>query len=206
MLIDGGRGPLLAAIISALIPLVFSVNIKISNLTIKVKPYIIPLVILIFSSGFFVLFLVESGYTTHTFNRLLAFTQLGMGDSVEVRVQSYTHAIKYWNQAPFWGFGIGSWPVLYDSMDLRSYPHNIFLEILVELGLVGVVLFSAFILKACSYVAPLKSIADKQISITLLMLISFTLINAMISGDIPDNRDLFACIGLMPAALYWRNP
>ncbi len=43
------------------------------------------------------------------------------------------------------GYGIGSFNIIYNGEDGRGYPHNIFLEIWFELGVIGFLLFSVFI-------------------------------------------------------------
>ena len=40
-------------------------------------------------------------------------------------------------QGFFIGFGIGSFGVMYDGIDQRQFPHNIFIEAWFELGLIG---------------------------------------------------------------------
>lgn len=205
LLIGGGRGPLLAAILSALIPLAFAVRISLARKTIRFRQYVVPMLMIITVSLLLFTYIINTGQITQTFGRLLVLTQVGMGDSVGARLQHYEHAIEYWKQAPIFGHGIGSWPVINDGIDMRGYPHNIILEILVELGMAGVFIALLILLYALSFLAPLKSIGDQPLKVLLIMLTVYMLLNSMVSGDIPDNRLLFACIGLMPAAVYMKD-
>lgn len=120
----------------------------------------------------------------------------------QLRIKFIKNSLEFWSDAPFLGFGIGSWPVLYNDVDKRQYPHNILLEILVELGLVGLFLFIALIIYSFSFFLPFNSIGYYPMKILILMLFFNTLLNSMVSGDIPDNRLLFFSIGLMPSAIY----
>jgi hypothetical protein len=45
----------------------------------------------------------------------------------------------------FVGYGTSSYPVLSFNKDIRSYPHNFILELIVENGLIGFVLYSFFL-------------------------------------------------------------
>lgn len=205
LLAAGGRGPLLATVLSALIPFIFAIHLNLKRKTVRVRNYVVPMLIIgIVAISLFVC-LAETGHMTQTYSRLLVLNQAGMGDSAGARLQHYTHAIQYWKQAPIFGYGIGSWPIINDGIDMRGYPHNIILEILVELGLIGLLIFFSLIIYALLLLAPVKSIGDEPIKLSLLMLMVYVLLNSMVSGDIPDNRLLFSCIGLMPAIIYGRE-
>lgn len=202
LLIGGGRGPLLAAGISVVIPLVFSVGISLKRQAIIIKRKAIPMLIIVLVFIMLIVYIVESGQITQTINRLLVLTEDDRGASAGARLQYFADAFEYWKEAPILGYGIGSWPIINSGIDKRSYPHNIILEILVELGFIGVVLFLTLIFYAFSFLSPLKSLGDQPIKTLLMMLIVYMLINSMVSGDISDNRLLFTIIGLMPAALF----
>ena len=204
LLVGGARGPFIAAALSALMPILFAAHISLKRQVIKVERFAVPIIIITIAVIALLAFFYQTGQMTQTMYRLQVLTSDGMGDSVEARMQHYVHAIEYWKQAPLLGNGIGSWPIINGDIDVRSYPHNLILEILVELGLVGLILFSLPILYALTILKPPPGY-DQSINILLLMLIIYMFLNSMVSGDIPDNRLLFACIGLTPAALYFRG-
>lgn len=204
LLVGGARGPFIAAVLSALIPIIFAVHISLKRQDIKAERFVVPIIIITIAIIALFTFLYQTGEMTQTMARLQVLTSNGMGDSAGARIQHYVHAIEYWKQAPLLGNGIGSWPIINSGIDARGYPHNLILEILAELGLVGLILFSAFILYALVILKPPQKY-NQSINILLLMLIMYMFLNSMVSGDIPDNRLLFACIGLTPAALYFRG-
>lgn len=55
-------------------------------------------------------------------------------------------AVDHLGSAGWWGHGTGSFGPLLGLGDTRIYPHNIFLEVWVENGLIGVSLFAAFVI------------------------------------------------------------
>ena len=86
------------------------------------------------------------------------------------------------------GYGIGSYGVLYVNIDARKYPHNIFLESWFELGIIGFVLMILIIL--IPFFINSKSLLLKAIYF-------FLVLSAMKTGNITDLWTLFLTIGLM---------
>ncbi|CDQ17937.1 O-antigen ligase family protein [Halobacillus karajensis] len=117
----------------------------------------------------------------------------GGGTSSTARVERFQEAFSMWGDNPIFGHGIGSFPLFYNGMDIRDYPHNIFLEVLAELGIIGFLVL--IVLFAISFFSVLKY-KDSVIQLTVLSGILFTLLNAMVSGDINDNRILFTFLAI----------
>lgn len=126
---------------------------------------------------------------------MLLFNNNNYGASANTRIDYYQESLNIWSENIIWGKGIGSWPVEMNLGDERGYPHNILLEIGVELGIIGLVLFLLIISIGIRNIT-LNSKHD-FFSITIIMLFLCMAINTMISGDMPDNRLLFTIIGLM---------
>ena len=80
--------------------------------------------------------------------------------------------------------------------DKREYPHDIFLETVSESGFIGLLL-----LLGCFWVAlhtfGFNELSQDRAKLLVLMLLANTFFNALVSGDLNDNRLLFASIGLM---------
>jgi O-antigen ligase len=68
--------------------------------------------------------------------------------------------------------------------------------VLVEFGLIGLGLFAVLVLVAARRV-DLRRLRDDPALMCAVMLCVNTFVNAMSSGDISDNRNLFAMLGLL---------
>jgi hypothetical protein len=84
-------------------------------------------------------------------------------------------------------------PILYFNLDIHRHPHSLILELLAEFGLVGLVLFAALVLVLVS----LRRLREDPALMLAVMLCINAFINAMTSGDLPDNRNLFAMLGVL---------
>lgn len=73
--------------------------------------------------------------------------------SVDQRLRYYKHGISYFLENPIIGSGIGNWKIFsikYDRENIDGYvipyhAHNDFIQLLVELGIFGLLLYSTFI-------------------------------------------------------------
>jgi O-antigen ligase len=117
------------------------------------------------------------------------------GLSSNGRSALWAKAYSAFGAHPLAGIGTGG----FAAYDLEFYPHNILLEVAAELGIVGVV---AFIAMATSIMRRLivlwrKTHARLQLEVTLLIALFLSaLVNAIFSGAIQDNSDLWLWGGL----------
>jgi O-antigen ligase len=102
------------------------------------------------------------------------------------------------------GLGIGGFSTFYRGFDdIRgAYPHNIFLEAGTELGVAGFAALTAFTIWA--FAAARKAVKAGRgdayfLSAAVMGLLVYTLLNALKSGDINDNRMFFTSVGLAHA-------
>ena len=87
------------------------------------------------------------------------------------------------------GYGLGSFSNEYDQTDRRLYPHNIIVEIVFELGLIGLLLALAFLIS--------NSSSYKSFFTNLALMAAITLlINSMKSSSFVDLRLLFALLAI----------
>jgi O-antigen ligase len=192
----GGRGPLLSVLISLLIPLVFRNNLLQSNKK-RIKKYAAFIVILLLALIIISVCLYLRNTLTATLYRMLLFLEPGMGTSAGTRMGYYLNAIKLWLLNPVYGYGIGSWPILIGLPDMNSYPHNLILEVLVELGLTGLILFGSTVFIAIRGFIRSNNCKIIFLGSVILMMFANAFISSMLSGDINDNRIIFAVLGLM---------
>lgn len=167
--LSGSRGNFLFLILAIVLPWV------INNFRVIIKPLIVfvGLCIFLVSSS-----LIEKLPFFYRYSLLFD----GGGDSILVRFEAYTMALRLFLENPFFGVGIGGYSYYslgYDSID---YPHNIFMEIGAELGSIGLFLF----LLVClfSFFITIKNHL-------LLSIFIFYFLVSMGSGDLFDARILF---------------
>jgi hypothetical protein len=108
------------------------------------------------------------------------------------------------------GLGTGGFPSLFHLPDDRQYPHNIFLEVLLENGLIGLLLFLGFLTavfvrwrgwKRHLRARPesLAASEDTALHRTVGAVLLFALINAQFSGDIWVNEWVWVAAGIVVA-------
>ena len=196
LLVAGGRSPLIATLAAGAVPLLVGWRFSSSG-AFNLKRYVFPLRAVIGLGLATVGYLLMTGHLTTTLERLVQAVGSDPDSSTLARIGYYQASLSMWGESPLAGRGIGSWPVLMRFGDVQGYPHNIILEVLAELGLVGLLLFSALNGYALRTLGSRKLIRDDPLRMLVLMLYANALLNALASGDIPANRVLFAFLGLM---------
>ena len=193
----GARGPIIAFGLSMVIFLLWSIwiipEIRIERFGLK-----LGITMAIISSLIFIFF-NKLGINVIAVRFLTLLREEGGGGSALQRWDYYQHAVDLIKTFPFFGQGTGSFGLSYLGQDIRVYPHNILLELWAENGIIGVVFFLIMIgYTLGKTIAKLLIIKgrEREISKALLTLGCFMLFNAMLSGDINDNRMLFTFLAL----------
>lgn len=190
MLQTGARGPLVALVVSVgvLVAWVATVDSRIS-----VRQAIASGAVMLLLVGGALWFFQRMSRTAARFAQLASIEGLTAAGG---RAELFASGVYYWLQAPFFGHGIGSFGILYSGQDIRYYPHNIILEIGVEAGLIGVVLFVGAVCYAL-WVIIYSDATDMALQGFTLAFFVFMLTNAMVTGDISTNRTLFVALALL---------
>ncbi|MCS7305979.1 MAG: D-glucuronyl C5-epimerase family protein [Thermoguttaceae bacterium] len=191
----GARGPILAMVLSVIgvvaVELLYSSFQKIDRFTLRVLLGTIGVCVLI---GL----LAQSFFPTFLFRMEVLISKIG--ESGLTRLLLYRESVRLWAEEPFWGLGPGGFALALAREDVRLYPHNLILELAVELGMVGVCIFLSLVAMAfrngleCFRTA---SGSKRTVVRYLLVLAVFFFLNAMVSGDINDNRVLFTALALL---------
>lgn len=117
--------------------------------------------------------------------------------SSQARLEVMEVAWYLFTTSPVIGRGTGSVSAFGAGLE-QVYPHNILLELAAETGLVGLGLYVAIVGRVLWRL--LSSLRKKAVRIplylTLLAMILFTLLNAMVSGDLSANRDMWLIAGI----------
>lgn len=136
-------------------------------------------------------------FTLHRFEALLSADP---GRSATIRQEGLAAAFSAFQQHPIFGVGTGGFQRL--GLIIR-YPHNLIAEIGAENGIFGVLVVVAWL--ASGVVAAVQG-AMRRAGLSpdfILFALVFSLLNALVSGDLNDNRLLYAVTSLALARTMW---
>jgi O-antigen ligase len=196
MLIAGARMPAIAVVIGMLPPLALGVRLTERRLLVS-RVAVVSLVLLAAMAAVVAHLATVSAGSLRGIQRFdVLLGAEGGGGSVSARLEFWPASLRLWAEAPVFGQGVGGWPMLYYGRDVDWHPHNLVLEVLVEFGLVGFFLLAAVMAAAC-YRVTAERLRAEPVLMTAAMLCISAFLYAMSSGDLPDNRMLFAVLGLL---------
>lgn len=188
--VSGSRGPFVAALVSAGVLIVLHLTITRGE---RYRAYLFGLLSALGGLSLVVLHVV-AGISVPTVDRIIPLLQGKFDPSTSGRLEEYTQGVLHWLESPLFGNGLGSFPVWYLGEDTVYYPHNFVIEILAELGLIGLLIFSAALAVVLQRLV--SNFRLHPMSILLFSLLVFALINASLSKDLQGNRFIFGTIGL----------
>lgn len=116
--------------------------------------------------------------------------------TVNSRIKAYEICFLMFYEKPIYGFGAGGFNSIYQNSDLGKwidYPHNVFLELIAETGLIGTILFLIIFIKSVK-----STLKTKIIELKYVMLLLF--IFSLFSKDLSTNIVL-----LLPALSNHKN-
>lgn len=192
IVMSGGRMPLISFAVALFVFTAGSIKLRLHDGKLYISKGLKYLVIA--GIAFFII-LPYTNYTENiTFKRLTLLTsEESRGASVDARTDRFSAAIEMIKEKPFLGAGIGAFPIYFDGKDERSYPHNIALEILSELGIVGLIIFSTLIFLCLNSIRR----TDNPYKTVILSGALFLFLNANVTGDFNDNRIFISFLALM---------
>ncbi|HLN60894.1 MAG TPA: O-antigen ligase family protein [Symbiobacteriaceae bacterium] len=138
-------------------------------------------------------------------NRIARLAGGELGSSELTRLDAYNQTLTFIATHPG-GIGWGGFASRINQSgsggDDRQYPHNLFLEVLLEGGWVGG--FALLLLLALAFARLVRQPPSPPLR-ALLLLFCFCVVNAQVSGDLNDNRLLFALTAL-GLRMGWDDP
>lgn len=186
LIASAGRGPLLFIIVIVFIKYLSSnKSFKLKSLLRLFLTIIISFIVLIIFKEHLLLLFERS------FGRLSSLISYGNDNSSNERIQYMQFAFYqpfYSLQSLLIGNGFGSFGIIFSGNDVRAYPHNIFLEVFFELGIVGLIIISVLLFLTLSKLS-LKDLFS--------ILFLFCFFNSLKSSSIIDLWLLFSFIGLI---------
>jgi O-antigen ligase len=179
LLYSGSRGPLFSAVLSVLA--VFVLRPQRPRKVIAVGALVV---------------VVASLYLGFTTAPELAQSRIGSTVSGQLDRSAVTRLDLYrlaWNAAIGHPRGLGWGGFARVAPEPYRYPHDILLEVLVEDGWVAGILFLLWLAVAWRRA---RAAASGFEGSAVLGLVTFMALNAIVSGDVNDNRTLFLMIGI----------
>jgi O-antigen ligase len=193
LLIIGGRTPTTGVAVGMLVPPLLSFRLQGAQLVIN-RRILASLGLIAVLALVIVSVAVSSEDALRTLGRFDKLLSTGSG--AHARSSFWLHSLEYWAERPLIGHGAGAFSILYFNLDIHRHPHNLILELLAEFGLIGLALFAVLVLVLAWRVSVRRLREDPALMLAVMLCIN-TFINAMTSGDISDNRNLFATLGLL---------
>lgn len=132
-------------------------------------------------------FLKELNIRSYFLSKLILFLNKGLASSSSGRNIIYSNAIELGNQNWLLGNGIGKFRYIYET-----YPHNIFLEIYVQFGSLGIIILCYFFYKVLYLL--LKDKINKELLLLLFILAIPRLILSSSFWERPEFWGLIGCI------------
>ena len=206
IILSGSRGPLVSIIIGSIVYAILYER--------KHSSRIFGYGILAIGTIITLLLLLPESLTQRFFDisqGSVIMTQQGVRriSTIATRFEFWSMSLQAWFSSItsfFIGLGAGSFSSLFIWRDWRWYPHNLFFEIIVELGLIGLGIGILFIIK--SYQIINKGIQRGSFTDHSALWVAGTVvmfIAAQFSGDINDNRILWMFIGISIASTHVDN-
>jgi O-Antigen ligase len=196
ILLTGSKGPLLSLIIAILLVNIMCLK-KYIYLHDVLKGYF-KLLLLLLSIFLFVkevvLKLISLDYLKERF--IIENSEASYGNYS--RAHLFKMAFEYFVNHPLFGNGIGSFGYLYSGHDIREYPHNVILEVMSELGILGLILLlTPILLTIKKFYKYVKYDNGVYLKMTMTLFIYY-FINSLVSGDLGfSNIGIFLYVGLL---------
>ncbi len=135
------------------------------------------------------------------------FTEVSDDASGMLRIYSAVQSWHFFKLSPLFGHGTGSFSALVNERLL--YPHNIFLEMAMENGMIMLILFSSLLFYTFLKLFQQRKMAEtkneRYVFDVGILIFLFGLINAQFSGDIPHNPLVWFSAG-MAFRTYFPKP
>jgi O-antigen ligase len=179
----GSRGPLLGLIAGALV--LGALSLQSADARRRL--------LLVVPVGLVAAFVVGRVVPGQSITRVLSFIS-GSDTQGEDRIALWHAAWRVFGDHPVLGLGTGGFGSL---SNLYDYPHNLVLEVAAELGVVGLLLLAAIVWTGGAQAHRAWRGSDRPVEAGFaLALLAYALLNAMFSGDIAGNGQIWLAVGL----------
>lgn len=186
ILVTSTRGVILATIISVLIFFMYNIKNR-KNFTL----YIMSIVIIVIA---FIFIDVSNFELVDRFRKLSDYQTMK-------RYHHYFISFNVFSENPLFGIGAGRYGIVTRSGS--SYPHNLFLELMTEFGIFG--LLAGMLITISGFYHAFKilktKVFDYRINVLVILWIYFY-INSLISGNLTINQNFWIMSGALVSIIY----
>jgi len=194
LMASAARGPLVSVFFAVLIGM-FS-WFRRGRLSVVTAAVLLVLFLAGLGVAYFALRQTDAGkYSAKASEFVNLFSQGESSGSAGKRLDYYRATASAIPNHLLFGTGVGSWSTFYFGSDIRNYPHNLFLEIGFEEGLVGLAAFSAFLFFVGLATTRMLR-ASRSHFLAFALIVEYCVLVSMFSGDLDDNRVLWLWIGI----------
>lgn len=185
MLLAGARGPAISFVVASLATAIFAKQ----HFSKNVRPFLPVIGVgLVLATS---LALLPAGILARFIDLDLLIGDRG---GATIRASIARHALVHWQESPFWGSGLSG------NAEI-GHAHNLFVQLLMEVGLVGATVFVITLaIGAVRFFKGCRSLPLPIVSMRFVGLAVFTVVQAQISGTYMGNGLLWMCLGL---SLNW---
>lgn len=199
LFISGARGALLSTIVASLFMLTLH-RPKFQDGRVYVPHALLAAGVSTLALIFYITYLLYTGQNTTTINRFLQiFDQADdpLLRSGANRFDYFAGAYRAWLDSPVFGQGLKGFSIFFCGYEQQGCsPHNVFLQLLADFGIIGFSIFMGFIFVAFSSIASRKNSNDPLLAI-ILMICVILLINALVAIDIATTHFVYFFLGLL---------
>lgn len=133
---------------------------------------------------------------------LYRLSRIGFSPEENDRVLMWMESLKTYADNPFLGVGFGNFSVA-TGLERWRHPHNLLIEMLLETGIVGFFFTGVVFFAWMAFIRPNHGRAP--LLVVLKALFWYTFFNALVSGDITDNRIFVALAVMLTSVVTWRE-
>lgn len=192
----GSKGPLFSLILALCFVNITTFKIRI-NKVVFLKKYLY-LILLVMGMFIFIKYILLKAFSLEYLTERFIISNSESSYGEYSRIYLYKKAFEYFTEKPIFGNGLGAFGYLHNGYDTRDYPHNMILESLSELGLVGSILLGIPIVLTTFKFFKFIKVKDGlylRLSMTLFL---YYLFNSLVSGDFGfGNIRLFIFMGIL---------
>lgn len=199
LLFNGARGAMLGTMLAGIAP--FMVNMPtVRRGTIEISPALLVALVAIVAVAGYIGYLFSIGEAPTTFNRFMRL--FDQADDPLLRTSAnrfdyFAGAYRIWLTSPIIGQGLYGFAITFCGFDQPGcHPHNVLLHALADFGLIGLILFLAFLwtgLRHCK----LDRLRQDPLRMTLVMACITIAMYALVAVDLPTDHRVFFFIGLL---------